>query len=174
MILPQPLPRTLFEELGKIVALWATIEQNVVLHCSAMAAQKTNGKTTDYLRFDFTRLRKIWFGLCRENFDTATFNKIVNPLNVEMVRLATQRGYAVHGIWRTVGRGKFELTCYEQKGQLVSFVSDVTIKELREIRHDSYLLSKRVSGFVSGDQDGEHVTRSRLKVVGENSQLEVR
>lgn len=166
MISPQPLPRTLFEELGKIVVLWATIEQNIVLHCSAMAALKTDGKTTDFLRLDFKRLREKWFGLCRENFDTKTFNKIVNPLNCELARLAPERGAVVHGLWRQTGRGKFELTSYEQKGQLISYVNDVTIAQMREIRHDSYLLSKRVQRFVSGNDGDNNVTRSRLIVAG--------
>lgn len=165
-MLPQPLPRTLFEEIGKIVVIWASIEQNIMMQTSAMAAMKVDGKTTDYLRLDFTRLRKIWLPLCRENFNTVTFNTVVNPLNSEMARLAEQRGLIVHGTWTHTGRGKFKLSWYEQKTHLTHFENEnVTLGTVREIRHDSFLLSKRVYDFTWG-ADGSHKgARAFLKTV---------
>lgn len=145
--------------------IWAAIEQNIILQTSAMAAQKTDGKTTDWLRMDFKRLREKWFGLCRENFDAKTFNKIVNPLNVELARLSEQRGLIVHGYWLPAGRGKFKLDCFEQKGQLAHYRNDVPLRLLREIRHDSFLLSKRVHDFTTGKNSGPDGPSARLKVV---------
>jgi hypothetical protein len=92
MFRPPPLPRTLFQEIGKIVVVWTTIEQSRILHTSAMAAMRTDGKPVDYLRMDFTRLRKKWFALCKENFDSKTFNKIVNPLNADLANQSETRG----------------------------------------------------------------------------------
>lgn len=171
MLAPPPLPRTLFEELGKIVVIWATIEQNLVLHCSAMAAQKTGGKTSDFLRLDFKRLREKWFALCRENFDAKTVNKTVTPLNMELARLSIERGYAVHGLWSQRSRGKFILTSYEQKSRLISYQNEVSLMQLKQIRHDSYLLSKRVDAFVSGEDDGPNFKRAHLVVVSEHEAL---
>lgn len=124
MFLPEPLPRTLFEEIGKIVVIWATIEQDLILQTSAMAAQKTDGHTTDYLRLSFKKLREKWVRLCAENFDQKTVNKIVNPLNVELDRLSVERGTIVHGMWKQTGRGTFKLTCFEQKAQLIQYVNE--------------------------------------------------
>ena len=155
MFLPQPLPRTLFEEIGKIIVIWATIEQDLVLQTSAMAAIKTDGKPTDYLRLDFTRLRRLWFGHCRANFSDKWFNKIVNPLNCELARLAEQRGLIVHGMWEPAGRGRFTLRYFEQKTALTQYENTVTLRTIREIRSDSFLLAKRVHEFTSG-KDGDY------------------
>lgn len=166
MFLPAPLPRTIFEEIGKVVVIWATIEQDIILQTSAMAAQKTDGKPTDYLRMDFRRLREKWFSLCREYFDTTTFNKIVNPLNVELCRLSEQRGLIVHGRWTKRSRGQFQLNCFEQKSNLVHYETDVSLATLRTIRHDSYLLSKRVHRFTAGDPSFKDGKLPVLKEIG--------
>lgn len=52
------LPRQLLEELGHPSVTWAEIEQNIILHLSAMAAQDTDGAPTHDLRSDFKRLRE--------------------------------------------------------------------------------------------------------------------
>lgn len=124
MFQPEPLPRTLFEEIGKIVVLWATIEQDILLQTSALAAQETDGKTTDFLRLEFKRLRQEWLKLCRKHFSTHTINTIALPLNQELARLSDQRGLIVHGRWKPKGRGKFELDLFEQKSQLTRFQTD--------------------------------------------------
>lgn len=155
MFSPEPLPRTLFEEIGKIVALWAVIEQDIMLQTSALASFSTGGKTTDYLRLEFKRLRKEWLKVCRLRFPRVTVNKIVMPLNEEMAKRAEDRGNIVHGMWTHTGRGKFRLTMFEQKGQLVRYENDLTLNQIKQIRAATYLLSKRVHSFTTG-QDGVH------------------
>lgn len=128
-----------------------------------MAARKTDGKPTDYLRMDFKRLREKWFSLCRENFKPSTMNKIVNPLNVDLARLSIERGNAVHGMWCPAGRGKFKLISHEQKTQLISYESDITLAQLRAVREASYFLSLRLHEFTSGQNGPGEVVRAFLK-----------
>ena len=154
MFLPPPLPRTLFEEIGKIVVVWATIEQDLVLHASAMASQKTDGHTKEYLRFDFKRLRETWYKLCKEYCDKKTFNKIVHPINTDLATYSELRGNIVHTMWYHAAPGKYKTVVFEQKGQLIKYEGDVTLNELRSLTHHSYELSQRLHAFVTG-KNGE-------------------
>jgi len=62
-MLPPTLPGALLAELGNLCVVWAHIEQSLILHASAMAAQDTDGKPIEYLRMDFKRLREKWYNL---------------------------------------------------------------------------------------------------------------
>src|SRR5829696_4605852 len=115
---PSRLPRTLLAELGRVTAIWAYIEQDILTQTSAMAARKTGGHPVDHLRIDFKRLRQAWYGLCREYFHPKIFNETINPINVEIVRLAPFRHHAVHGTWSVRGRGKYRLSIWEQRTSL--------------------------------------------------------
>jgi hypothetical protein len=98
MVQSQKLPHSLLTELGRVVAIWANIEQDILMQTSALAAKATHGVPSEFLRLDFKRLRETWFRLCRDNFDTKTFNKSVNPINVEIARLAPFRQpFMAHG-----------------------------------------------------------------------------
>lgn len=149
-MIPPPLPRTLFIELGKLSVVWAHIEQDLILHSSAMAAQDTEGKTLEYLRMDFKRLREKWYSLCRERFDAKTFNKVVHPINTRLALLSPERGYAIHGLWSTTGRGKYHLRFFEQKAQLASYHVDFTLPQLRGLVSASYMVGKDIHNFVTG------------------------
>jgi hypothetical protein len=157
------LPRTLFQEIGKIVVVWATIEQDLVLHASAMASQKTDGFTTDYLRFDFKRLREKWYSLCREYCDEKTFNKVVHPINTDLATYSELRGNVVHTMWHHAGRGKYTTVSFEQKGQLIKYEGDVTLHELRSLTHHSFELSQRIHAFVTGNNGSANTKRAFLE-----------
>lgn len=165
MFSPEPLPRTLFEEIGKIVALWAVIEQDIMLQTSSLAAQATNGKTTAFLRLEFRRLRKVWLSQCRKHFSKPTCDQIVLPLNQELAKRADDRGNIVHGMWSHTGRGKFKLTNFEQKGQLVRYESDITLDQIRQMRGATYLLCNRVHRFATGQDGDSNFVRPILKTV---------
>jgi hypothetical protein len=149
-MIPPSLPRTLLTEIGKVSVIWAHIEQNLILHCSAMAAQETDGKPIEYLRMDFKRLREKWYSLCRERFDEGIFNKIVHPLNSKLRPLSLERGYVVHGLWSVAGRGKYHLRIFEQKTELASFGSDYSLAQLRGFVRASERTSKELDQFTTG------------------------
>lgn len=165
MFPPQPLPRTLFEEIGKTIALWAVIEQDIMLQTSALASQKTGGKPTEYLRLDFKRLRKEWLKQCRERFSEHTINTIVLPLNQEMAARSEDRGNMVHGMWQHTGRGKFRLTMFEQKDGLMHYEIDLTLKQIQQIRGATYLLCRRVHRFTTGQDGDSDLKRPILQTV---------
>ena len=167
MPMPPPLPRTLFTELGKLVVVWANIEQDLILQASAMAAEETDGIPLEYLRMDFKRLREKWFGLCRDRFHADIFNKVVQPINMKLCDLAPLRGNAVHGLWSVKGRGKYDLSFFEQKKTLVSFHADYTLLQLRTLVSMSYDLAKEIHRFRTGAHPCfKNKKRTIAKIVG--------
>ena len=165
-MIPPPLPRTLLAEIGQLVVIWAYIEQDMILHTSAMASQDTNGKTLEYLRMDFKRLREKWYSECRKRFPEAIFNKVVNPLNVNLAKLSQERGYVVHGLWSVVGRGKFHLHIYEQKGSLESLSSDYSLTQLRRFVAASHRTSVDIHKFTSGEHSCFKNMKSTIAKIG--------
>ncbi len=149
-MIPPPLPRTLLAEIGKVIVIWAHIEQDMILHCSAMAAQDTNGKPIEYLRMDFKRLREKWYQLCVKRFDKKLIDKVVGPINSKLAKLSLERGYVVHGRWSVIGRGKYHLCIFEQKQTLESLRSDYSLDQLRGYVAASYRASKELDHFMSG------------------------
>ena len=127
----EPLSPTLLTELGKVITTWARIEQNMILHASAMAAYHTNGKPIEYLRMDFKRLREKWYSLCRTNFDPLIMNKIVEPLNSKLGPLSKERGHYVHGVWAGISRERFHLSYWEQKTSLEKIEGELTLTQIR-------------------------------------------
>ena len=165
-MIPPPLPRTLVAEIGKLVVIWAHIEQDIILHTSAMASQETGGKPLEYLRMDFKRLREKWYYECRKRFPKQILNTVVNPLNSNLAKLSLERGYVVHGLWSVVGRGKFQLHIFEQKGKLESLRSDYTLTQLRGFVGASYRTSTDIHRFTSGEHSCFKNTRSTLAKIG--------
>lgn len=147
MVQSQKLPQTLLTELGRVVAIWANIEQDILMQTSALASKTTQGVPSEFLRLDFKRLRQTWYQLCRDNFDTKTFNKTVNPINVEIVRLAPYRHEAIHGTWSVIGRGNYHLSLWEQKTTLVRRESPYSLPQLRGLVMQSFRLAQRVREF---------------------------
>jgi hypothetical protein len=147
MVQSQKLPHSLLTELGRVVAIWANIEQDILMQTSALAAKATHGVPSEFLRLDFKRLRETWFRLCRDNFDTKTFNKSVNPINVEIARLAPFRHEAIHGTWTAIGRGKYHLSLWEQKTALQRREAPYSLPQIRGLVSESFRLAQRVRGF---------------------------
>lgn len=149
-MIPPSLPRTIIAEIGKVTIIWAHIEQDLILHTSAMASQDTDGKPVEYLRMDFKRLREKWYSECRKRFPSAIMNKVVGPLNSNLAKLSLERGYVVHGLWSVIGRGKYHLRIFfEQKGQLVDLRADYSLAQLRGYVGASYRTSKQVDLFTT-------------------------
>jgi hypothetical protein len=63
--MPKAYPRTLLMQIGRVATTSALIEQETILHASAMAAQHTGGYPREFLRMSFVNLRKRWFQLRR-------------------------------------------------------------------------------------------------------------
>ena len=99
---------------------------------------------------DFKRLREKWYSLCRDRFAPRIFNKIVHPLNTKLAALSLERGYAIHGLWTVVGRGRFNMTIFEQKGELVSSQAEFELRQIRSMVSASYVAAKEVFKFTSG------------------------
>jgi hypothetical protein len=152
---PSKMPTPLFTELGRVVVIWAYIEQDILTHTSAMGSQKTDGYPRDFPRLDFRRLRETWYRLCREYIDTKTFNKTVHPLNTEIVRLAPFRHHAIHGTWRVLGRGKYHLSIWEQKTSLERLESPYSLSELRGLVVESFNLARRIRKFTHAADGAE-------------------
>ena len=149
-MIPPPLPRTLLAEVGKVTIIWAHIEQDMILHTSAMASQETDGKPIEYLRMDFKRLREKWYSECRKRFPDQIMNKVVGPLNSNLAKLSLERGYVVHGRWSVVGRGKYHLHIFEQKSGLESFGADYSLYQLRGFVGASFTACKQLDSFTTG------------------------
>jgi hypothetical protein len=125
-------PASLLVQIGRVASTSAHIEQETVLHASAMAAQRTGGAPQEFLRMNFAKLRNRWFQLCRENFAATYMEKWIDPLNRELADVWTQRGHIIHGRWKVLGRGKFEVHWYEQKHKgLEDYKVPYTLRELR-------------------------------------------
>lgn len=148
---PSKLPSSMLAELGRVVAIWAYIEQDILTQTSAMAAMKTDGYPRDFLRLDFKRLRQTWYRLCRERFSAEIFNTIVNPLNVEIVRLAPFRHEAIHGTWSALERGKYHLALWEQKTSLELRSAPYSLPQIRGLALQSFRLAQRVRTFTHSD-----------------------
>lgn len=166
-MIPPPLPRTLVAEIGKVVVIWAHIEQDIILHTSAMASLETDGKPLEYLRMDFKRLREKWYQECRKRFPDRIINTVVNPLSSNLAKLSLERGYVVHGLWSVVGRGKYHLHIFEQKGQLESLSSDYSLTQLRGFVAAPYRTSKDVHRFTSGTHSCFKDTQSTFAKIGD-------
>lgn len=160
---PQELPATLLAELGYIITSWASIEQNLILQSSAMAAVHTDGKPEEYLRMDFKRLRKKWFSLCRDAFPRDVIDTTVNPLNSNLAKLSLERGYYVHGTWKRVGRGRYRLSCWEQKDSLRLLEGELELDQIRRFSAACRRTSFDVSNFASN----KHSDENRFRAVGE-------
>jgi hypothetical protein len=169
-MIPPPLPRTLYAEIGKVIVIWAHIEQDIILHTSAMAAQDTDGKPLEYLRLDFKSLREKWYAECKKRFPETVMNTVVNPLCSNLAKLSRERGYVVHGLWSVVGRGKFHLHIFEQKGKLESLSSDYSLSQLRGYVGASYRTSKDVHRFTSGKHSCFKKMKSSLAKIGDTVQ----
>jgi hypothetical protein len=150
MPVPPPLPRTILAELGKVTVIWAHIEQELILHASAMAAYHTDGKAVEYLRMDFKRLREKWYSLCKQNFPKDIVDKVVHPLNTKLCKLVPERGYYVHGLWKQIGRGKFELFYFEQKTGLASYRGNLSLRQVQGFVGVSYRASQELNHFATG------------------------
>lgn len=149
-MIPPPLPRTLLAEIGKVTVIWAHIEQDLILHTSAMASQDTHGKPVEYLRMDFKRLREKWYAQCKRRFPPEIINKVVNPINSNLAKLSLERGYIIHGLWSVKARGKYHLYLFEQKTGLQSLRGDYSLSQLRGFVGASYKTSKDVDSFTTG------------------------
>ena len=163
MPIPQSLPDTLLAELGKVTAIWANVEQDLVLHASAMAAYHTNGKPVEYLRMDFKRLREKWFSLCRNAFPAEVINRSVNTLNSNLAKLSLERGHYVHGIWSRVGRGRYRLSYWEQKASLEFIEGELTLRQIRTFVAACHRTSIQLHRFCTG----EHGTENRYSAFSE-------
>jgi hypothetical protein len=137
-------------EIGVIITHWAHIEQDMILHASALASKNTDGTPEEYLRMDFKRLREKWFDLCRANFSKGVMDKVVTPLNSRLAHLSKGRGTLAHGVWFVVGRGKYRVQYWEQKTSLERFYADVTAADIREISAVVVTLKEDFERFCSG------------------------
>jgi|TARA_R100001244_G_scaffold20643_2_gene21395 hypothetical protein len=160
---PQSLPDTLAKELGRITIAWASIEQNLILHASAMAAIHTDGKPLEYLRMDFKRLRQKWYSLCRDAFPAETMNKTINTLNSNLSKLSLERGYYFHGTWTRVSRGRYRLSCWEQKTELSLLEGELTLAQIRQFASACERTSRQVHQFCTG----EHGAKDGYRATGE-------
>ena len=151
-------------EIGRITAIWAHIEQALIVHTSAMAAVHTGGDPREYLRMEFRRLREKWYGLCREHFDQPTFDKIVHPINSELARLAPHRGYAIHGVWSVIKRGRYLLSYFEQKTGLELHEHEYTLRSLRGFAIRSFLLEERLRALVDSNHGGKYALGSLVEI----------
>jgi hypothetical protein len=145
---PSKLPASLLTELGRVVVIWAHIEQDILMQTSAMAALKTDGHPREFLRLDFKRLRETWYRFCRENFSPKIF-KEAHSINTEIVRLAPFRHHAIHGTWSVIGRGVYELSIWEQKASLDQLTARYPLSGLRGLVAQSFDLARRVRAFTS-------------------------
>ena len=149
-MIPPALPRTLLAEIGRVAVIWAHIEQEMILHCSAMAAQDTGGKPIEYLRMDFKRLREKWYSLCKQRFDDEILDKLVHPLNSKLAPLSVERGYIIHGMWSVAGRGKYHLRIFEQKNDLDVKEAPYSLSQLRRFVRASDRAAFEFNRFTTG------------------------
>jgi hypothetical protein len=130
--MPQAYPGELLRQIGRVATTSAHIEQETILHASAMAAQRTGGAPQEFLRMSFAKLRNRWFQLCRDNFPASVIAKWIDPLNQELAEAWDVRGHIVHGRWRVTGRGKYEVHWIEQKHKgLEDYKAPYALAELR-------------------------------------------
>jgi hypothetical protein len=131
MAAPRKFPASFLVEIGRVVTTWSYIEQEILIHASALASLETDGNPTEDLRSDFKRLREKWFRLCRAHMHTRTFNRIINPLNVRLAKASTIRGYMIHGRWSIIGPGRYKLEWWEQRDSLRHYSVPYTLDRLR-------------------------------------------
>jgi hypothetical protein len=127
---PDQLPDELLVELGRFATDWAVVEQEVMLHASALASQDTDGYPTDYLRMDFKRLREKWYGLAKSKLGDEWQGRLMQ-LNDRLARRSKARGYALHGIWTVTGPETYLVHWWEQKGRLDRFTLPTNLDEVR-------------------------------------------
>lgn len=161
----EPLGRPLLTELGKVVTTWARIEQNMILHASAMAAYRTNGKPIEYLRMDFKRLREKWFALCKTNFEPRIMDKIVNPLNSKLGPLSKERGHYVHGVWQQLSPERFHLSYWEQKTSLEKIEGELTLSQIRTYVAACERADFEFERFCTGNHRLKDVGASSVKII---------
>jgi hypothetical protein len=124
--------RRLNQELGRMAVIWAEIEQNLILHASAMAAEQTDGWPREYLRLDFKRLREKWLSFTTKMFPDKKWRRIFNPLNESLVKSSRTRNFFTHGTWKYHGAGIYSLSWFEQKDDLKNYVMTTTIREIQD------------------------------------------
>ena len=146
------LPNELLIEIGRFATDWAVIEQEIMLHASALAAKDTGGIPAEYLRMDFKRLREKWYALAKANLGEA-YGPELMTLNDRLARRSRARGYALHGKWRVLGPQRKRVECWDQKRELKRFQLVTTLAELqdqtdrlRELLGDLVDLSRRAHG----------------------------
>ena len=146
---PDQLPDELLVELGRFATDWAVVEQEVMLHASALASQDTDGYPTDYLRMDFKRLREKWYGLAKSKLGDEHHPTLMK-LNDRLARRSKARGYALHGIWTVTGDQTYLVHWWEQKGRLERFNLPTNLDEMK--RQTALLRELRIDlvAFLSG------------------------
>jgi len=107
------------------------VEQEILLHTSAMAATDTGGVPSDHLRMDFKRLREKWFRLAKQKLPDS-FQRDIELLNDRLARRSKARGYALHGIWLNLGDCKFRVHWWEQKDHLHRYVIETDLDDVIE------------------------------------------
>lgn len=146
---PDQLPDELLVELGRFATDWAVVEQEVMLHASALASQDTDGFPTDHLRMEFKRLREKWYALAKAKLGTEHQSTLMK-LNDRLARRSTARGYALHGMWKVAGHQTYLVHWWEQKGRLERFTLTTNLTELK--RQTALLRELRIDlvAFLSG------------------------
>ena len=129
-------PRRLYQELGHITATWAEIEQHLLLTRSALTSKPYGGIPTGDLRERFTRLRKAWLNDLRKNYPKEKVDKIFQPINMRLAKLAIIRGDLIHGTWSVRRSGVYVWSLWEQRGKLVHKTKEYTLIELNSILTD--------------------------------------
>jgi hypothetical protein len=138
-------PVSVLTELGRIATIWSAIEQEILLHTSAMASQATDGWPRDNLHSPFQVLRKRWFDLARTNgFNLKTLNKLSSDLS----ECSDTRNSFLHGKWRrTKTRGRYQCRYWKQTNKLDLYVGHYQLKTLRGFTAYLRIVLGRVRNF---------------------------
>lgn len=150
MTKPNKLPRTLLAEIGRIATTWAHIEQELILHASAMAAQDTDGEPVENLRSDFKRLREKWYALAVKNFLEPAVVKKMQAINMTLAARSKIRGYTMHGVWSVTKRGSYRVEWWEQRKSLEPWAQDFNLAELRHVGEEFAAILAQLCAFASG------------------------
>lgn len=146
------LPKSLLAQIGRVATISAFIEQEIILHASAMASHETEGHPVEHLRTDFDRLRVRWYALCKKYLNDMDINKFIHPLNSELASAWPVRGFIIHGRWYPEARGKFRVEWWAQTDTLRRYKKFITLAQLS---HFADGLEKMLASIYRYHETGE-------------------
>jgi hypothetical protein len=138
------LPHRLLVQIGRVAAISAIVEQNIILWASALYAHDTGGDPIERLRMDFQRLREKWYAQASKRYDKTTFNKVIHPINSQLAKLWRLRGPIIYGVWKRAGNRQYHLSYFEQRDKLKTYSVTYTIGAVTNLANQIEKVLKQI------------------------------